>query len=222
MRILHGTKVIEAPAGWREIIDRDDRSVVVDLGAGDGRFVYENARRDAEKLYIGVDPDAGSLADYAFRAARKPSRGGVENAVFVVAALEQLPAELEGLANVIRVNFPWGGLLRGLLRPEDDALRRLVSLGQEGTPFEIVFTYDPQHDLGAFPGEALPALDEAYINEALVEPYAGAGLVVETRRRLSQDEALAIPSTWGRRLLHGRPREVYELQGRGVRDALIG
>jgi hypothetical protein len=32
-------------------------------------------------------------------------------------------------------------------------------------------------------------------------------------RRLTQDEALAIPSNWGRRLLHARPRDVYYIAG---------
>src|SRR3972149_5097123 len=75
MRLLQGTKVGEAPAGWREALVASRRSVVVDVGAGDGRFVYESARRDAERFYVAIDPDATALGEYAFRAARKPARG---------------------------------------------------------------------------------------------------------------------------------------------------
>jgi 16S rRNA (adenine(1408)-N(1))-methyltransferase len=212
VRILQGTKVIDAPPSWREDLTRDGRPVVIDLGAGDGRFVYESARKDPSHIYVGVDPDADGLSEYAYRASRKPARGGVENARFVAAPVEQLPPELNGLAELVRVNFPWGSLLRALLEPDAavlDALAKLTPRGQ----FEIVFSYDPQHDTGAFAGEPLPPLDESYIADILVPAYREAGLETTEQRRLTQDEALAIPSTWGRRLLHARPRDVYWLAG---------
>jgi 16S rRNA (adenine(1408)-N(1))-methyltransferase len=212
VRILHGRQVFDAPPSWREDVLRDGRPVVIDLGAGDGRYVYESARDDPSRLYVGVDPDAEALGEYAFRASRKPARGGVENARFVVASLEQLPPELNGLTTVIRINFPWGSLLRSLLEPDDAALAALAMLAPGGS-FEVVFSYDPGHDTGAFAGDPLPPLDDAYIADSLVPAYAGAGLAVTEQRRLTQDEALAVPSTWGRRLLHARPRDVFWVAG---------
>jgi 16S rRNA (adenine(1408)-N(1))-methyltransferase len=213
MRLLQGTKVIEAPADWRDKLQADGDRVIIDVGSGDGRFVYELARRDPSSIYVALDPDAQALSEYAYRANRKPARGGVTNAIFVVASLEALPSELIGLADAVYVNFPWGGLLRGLLLPEAAALAGLVSLAREGGRFEIVLCFDPEHDAGVLGGESLPRLDEAYIDEALKPAYEVARLHVTERRRLSQEEALAIPSSWGRRLLHGRPREVFRIEG---------
>jgi 16S rRNA (adenine(1408)-N(1))-methyltransferase len=212
VRVLQGTKVVEAPPSWRDDLARDGRPVVIDLGAGDGRYAYESARADAARLYVAVDPDAEALGEYAYRASRKPARGGLENARFVVASVEQLPPELEGIAALVRVNFPWGSLLRALLEPDTAALVALAKLAPDGR-FEIVFSYHPDHDTGAFAGDPLPPLDEALIANVLVPAYAAAGLEVTEQRRLTQDEALAIPSTWGRRLLHARPRDVYWLAG---------
>jgi 16S rRNA (adenine(1408)-N(1))-methyltransferase len=213
MRILQGTRVIEADPGWRDGILRVARPVIIDVGTGDGRFVYENARKDAASIYIGIDPDAEAMADYAFRAARKPARGGVDNAIFVVASVEQLPLDLQGLADRIYVNFPWTGLLRGIIRPEPGVLGAIASLASATARFDIVFCYDPEHDIAALEGESLPSLDYAYIDSVLLPAYATAGLQMTGRRRLPQDEALAIPSTWGRRLLHGRPRDVFHIRG---------
>ena len=213
MRILQGTKVVEAPAGWRERLDALGRRVVVDLGAGDGRYVYESARGDASGFYIGVEPDAKALSEYAYRAARKPARGGVDNAQFVVAPVEQLPPELSRIADLVRVNFPWGSLLRGLLEPNATTLQQLASLLERDGAWEIVMSYDPAHDTGAFAGEALPSLDAAYIETVLAPAYESSGLHVTQARRLTQDEALALPSTWGRRLLHARPRDVFFVGG---------
>ena len=212
MRVLQGTKVIEAPPSWLADVTRDGRPIVIDLGAGDGRFVYESARDDPSRLYVGVDPDADALAEYAYRASRKPARGGVANARFVVASVEQLPPEFNGLAALVRVNFPWGSLLRALLQPDAAVLHAISKLAPGGR-FEIVLSYDPQHDTGAFAGNPLPPLDDAFIAGVLAPAYRAAALETTEQRRLTQDEALAVPSTWGRRLLHARPRAVYWLAG---------
>jgi len=211
MRILQGKKVVEAPPDWRGRFDAAERRVVVDLGAGDGRYAYECARTDPETLYVAIDPDAETLADYAFRASRKPARGGVDNAVFVVAAVEALPPELTGIADLVRVNFPWGSLMRGLLEPRPVVIAAVSSLLKQGGVIEIIMSYDPAHDTNAFAGDPLPALDASYLLSTVVPAYEANGLNVTTHRRLTQDEALAVPSTWGRRLLHARPRDVYFL-----------
>jgi len=213
MRILDGTKVTEAPRTWRDSLTRTGRPIILDLGAGDGRYVYESARRDLPSIYVAVDPDSDQLSEYAFRAGRKPARGGVDNTAFVVAAVETLPPELLGLASVVRINFPWGSLLRGLLEPDPAVLAAVVSLGRPNALWELVMSYDPAHDTGAFHGDPLPPLDAAYSEAKLVPAYTAAGLAVREQRRLTADEALEIPSTWGRRLLHARPRDVYWLAG---------
>ncbi len=214
MRLLSGSKVVEAAPGWRESLPAG-RPLIIDLGTGDGRFPYERARHDPESFYIGVDAEATLMAAYAYRATRKPARGGVENVRFVVAAMEQLPPELGGLAGLVRVNFPWGGLLRGLLRPEPATLAALAGLAAPQARFEIVLCYDPERDNAALAGlAALPAPDERYVDATLTPAYAESGILLDERRRLTQDEALAIPSSWGRRLLHGRPRDVLFFGGR--------
>jgi 16S rRNA (adenine(1408)-N(1))-methyltransferase len=212
VRILQGKRVVEAPAAWREAVEgAGRRRVSIDLGAGDGRYTYECARADPEGLYVAIDPDAETLAEYAFRASRKPARGGVENAVFVVASVEALPSELAGLAANVRINFPWGSLMRGLLEPKPEMLHAIAALLRPDGVIEVIVSYDPAHDTNAFGGEPLPPLDSVYLEETLVPAYAAAGLGVTQYRRMTQDEALELPSTWGRRLLHARPREVYFL-----------
>jgi 16S rRNA (adenine(1408)-N(1))-methyltransferase len=218
VRILQGTKVIEAPPGWRDAIDRDGRPVVIDLGAGDGRWVYDSARAYPSRYFIAVDPDADALSESAYRASRKPARGGVDNAAFVIAAVERLPPELVGIAALIRINFPWGSLLRALLEPYAAILDSIATLAAPGGRFEIVLSYHPEHDTGAFVGDPLPALTSRYIEGVLVAAYRAAGLHVVEHRRLTQNEALAIPSSWGRRLLHARSRDVYYLAGSVSRE----
>ena len=213
MRIMQGTKVIEAPHGWRTALVLDEPRVVVDIGAGDGRWAYESAKDDADTLYIAIDPDANNLAEYAYRASRKAARGGVENVAFVVAPVEALPPELNGIADVVRVNFPWGSLLRGLLEADEATITGLRSIAKPVGSFEAVMSYDPSHDTNSFAGDALPELNEDYIDRTLTSALAQRGLSLTERRQVFLDEALELPSTWGRRLLHARPRDVYFIGG---------
>lgn len=211
MRILAGTKLVEAGPSWRDAFG--GRRVVVDAGAGDGRWAYESARAEPASFFIALDADAAALAEYAFRAGRKPSRGGVSNALFVVSSVEARPPELEAVADVVRVNYPWGSLLRGLLAPEAAVLESLAFLAAPDARFELALCYDPGHDHGAFHGGPQPVLDCRFVDQVLAPAYSSAGLRIEQRRRLTRDEALAVPSTWGRRLLHARPRSVYLICG---------
>jgi 16S rRNA (adenine(1408)-N(1))-methyltransferase len=216
VRILDGTSEAEAVAGWLERV-AGGLPLVLDVGTGDGRFPYEMARRDAGSFYLGMDPDGESMKEYAYRASRKASRGGVENAAYVVASIEWPPAELLGKADRVHVNFPWGALLRGVLRPERAVLEGLAGVARAGAAIELLITYDPGHDHGATGGAPLAAPSLAYIDEGLAPAYAAAGIEVGGRRLVAREEALAVPSTWGRRLLRGgRPREVFAVAARRV------
>jgi 16S rRNA (adenine(1408)-N(1))-methyltransferase len=64
---------------------------------------------------IGLDAVPVAMADASRRAARPARKGGLPNALFVVAAAERLPPELGDLADEVTIHFPWGSLLRGLL-----------------------------------------------------------------------------------------------------------
>ena len=144
----------------------DEPRVVVDIGAGDGRWAYESARDNPDTVFIAIDPDADNLAEYAYRARASRRGGGVDNAAFVVAPVEALPPELHGIADVVHVNFLWAAW-RGLLQPDAATLAAISDLGRARGRFEVVMSYDPSHDTNAFPGDPLPPLDEAYIDDVL-------------------------------------------------------
>ncbi len=210
MRIVQGSNVAEASADWRQRLGVASRHVVLDVGAGDGRWAYESARANAASLFLGLDPDASALADYPYRVARKPSRGGVANVIYVAASIEEPPAELAAIANEVKVIFPWAALLRGLLDADAAVLEGLTAVARPGASFELVLTYDATHDHGAGLADDAPSLTDGLL-EALRGPYLRSGIALRTIEPLSRGEALAIPSTWGRRLLHGRPRDVFRV-----------
>ena len=84
--------------------------IILDLGTGDGRYVYSLAERNPSCFIIGVDSCRENLREYS--CAKLP------NMLFVIASAQNLPMELNGLVSHLTINFPWGSLLQSLL--DDD------------------------------------------------------------------------------------------------------
>ena len=96
------------------------------------------AAAEPDTLVVGVDANAAAMAEASRRAARRPDRGGLANALFVVAAAEALPAGLDGLADRVTVHFPWGSLLRGLLAADPAVLGGLARVLRPGATLSML------------------------------------------------------------------------------------
>src|SRR4029077_6174969 len=95
--------------------------------------VVSLARRRPDALVVGVDAGPDAMRSTAQRAARKPAKGGVPNALFVWAAVEELPAELTDVTEVHAL-MPWGSLLRALVAPDERVLRDVARRCRPGAP----------------------------------------------------------------------------------------
>jgi 16S rRNA (adenine(1408)-N(1))-methyltransferase len=186
--------------------------MTLDLGTGDGRLPYTRAREAPDRLFVGVDADAAGLRVFS----RRALRAGLPNVAYVRAALEALPRELAGTADGITVLLPWGSLLAAVARPNVEALGRIRGLCRPGAALTVVVAVDPVRDRAEAARLGLAGLGEALVNGALVAGYASAGFVVDTVRPLSLAELARWPSTWARRLAHGRPRPVQHIEARAV------
>ncbi|HKS08585.1 MAG TPA: methyltransferase domain-containing protein [Pyrinomonadaceae bacterium] len=91
--------------GLKNLSDLTGEGIIVDIGTGDGRFVYQSARQNPKKFYIGIDPNVSPLEKISEKIYRKPAKGGAPNALFIQAAVEDLPAELNGVADELHVHF---------------------------------------------------------------------------------------------------------------------
>jgi len=189
--------------------------VIVDLGTGDGRHVLRTARARPCALVVGVDPVAQAMAPCARRAASKPARGGVDNALFVVASLEALPAALRGLAREVTINYPWGSLLRAVAWPRLEAMRTVVELLAPGGSL-VALLNASAGESGAYADRLdLPPLeDPRHVRERLAPGWGEAGLADVRWRYLAAGEPPPYRTTWGQRLVRGSGRETLVACGR--------
>jgi 16S rRNA (adenine(1408)-N(1))-methyltransferase len=169
------------------------------------------ARADGDRLFVGIDANAAGLRDLSSRALRAP----LANLVYVRAAVEQLPAELGGIADRVTVVLPWGTLLAAVARPSVTTLQAVRALCRPGAGLSVVLSLAAR-DRGEESRLGLPAIDEAHLRGPLVAGYAEAGFTVTTVRPLGLAALARWPSTWARRLAHGRPRSVFQIDARAA------
>jgi len=169
--------------------------VIIDIGTGDGRFVYQSARRNPNKFYIGIDPNTRPLEKISEKIHRKPAKGGAPNVLFIQSTVEDLPEELDGVANEVHVHFPWGSLLRAVATGDIEVMRSLRRVCADGALLEVVIGIDPVRDKTEIERLGIKA---EFIDDALVENYRAAGFeIVETR---VQAAAQSIHTSWAKRL----------------------
>ncbi len=163
------------------------------------------ARAEPDAFVIGIDATAAAMADTSRRAARSEQRGGVSNALFVVAAAERPPTELLGIADELTINFPWGSLLRGALALDDAAALGIAALLKPGTRLSALVSITPRDGLGLAPMDEPGAADE------LAGRWAQHGLRLDTVCPATEADVAATRSSWARRLAAGRERPAWQL-----------
>lgn len=185
--------------------------VVIDLGTGDGLFVYQSAREHPNRFYIGIDPNPRGLEKLSEKIHRKPARGGLPNVLFVQSAIEDLPAELDGVADEVHVHFPWGSLLRAVATGEPSALAGLRRICAPGALLEIVIGIDPERDRSEIDRLDLPPLSTDYLDSTLAPRYRESGFEVLDLGMLSPTEWAHLRTSWAKRLSGGVGRSVFYL-----------
>jgi 16S rRNA (adenine(1408)-N(1))-methyltransferase len=184
--------------------------VIVDIGTGDGRYVYRSARANPDRFYIGIDVQRKALEKISERVHRKPDRGGLPNVLFLQAGVEELPGELSGVADEIHIHFPWGSLLRAVARGEMGALRGLRRIAAAGAWLEIVIGIDEHRDAAEAARLDLPPLTEEYVQAVLMDRYATAGFTIRESGIAKPDQWPEVDTTWAKRLRgNARRRLLY-------------
>src|SRR5439155_20953076 len=194
MEIIRGKASHEIDAATLADLVAGYREVLVDIGAGDGRYVGHVARLDPGHFAVGVDACRENLRD--------TSRRAPANALFAIANALALPRELDGLAARITINFPWGSLLAGLLAGDPALLAGLGRVASaRGAVLELRLNGGALAELGcSLEGGG------ARVRQALGD----GGLAVGRAAPLDAAALRACPTTWAHRLAHGRdPRALY-------------
>ena len=182
--------------------------VWLDLGTGDGRYVTHLAAALPRWLVVGVDACREPL--------RERSRKAGPNTLFVVANALALPAELDGIAHRVSINFPWGSLLRAVATGDRPVLQNLRQACSPGALLEVIIGLDPERDRTEVLRLGLEPMTVAYIDSTLKPRYREAGFEMRDRGVLPDEAWPRLQTTWAKRLRGNASRSVFRLVARAV------
>lgn len=170
-----------------------------------------SAKANREKFYIGIDANVRPLEKLSTKITRKPAKGGLANAMFVQAAVEDLPAEFDGIASEIFVNFPWGSLLRAVATGDEKALASLGRLTASDARLTVTIGVDEVRDRSEFERLGVSGLAIESLQSSRLPLYSAAGFRSVELRQLAEAEWSRIESTWARKLGGKASRKVFQL-----------
>jgi len=170
--------------------------IMLDLGTGDGRYVHTLAEERPDWFVIGIDSCRENLREY--------SQAKLQNMLFVIASAQSLPAELNGFISHLSINFPWGSLLESLLTGDSKLMRGLESVSHSATSIDLFLN-------GGALEEAGTTLEAGA--EKIYDHLIQSGWQLRRPVMLNDNVLKSFPTTWARRLAHGRDPRAIRLSG---------
>ena len=186
--------------------------MTVDIGTGDGLFVYKCAQRNPQRFFIGVDANRRPLEKISEKIYRRPAKGGLTNVLFVQAAVENPPAELQGIATEVHVQFPWGSLLRGVAGGDEIVLRNLRSICLPEARLQVTLGLDLERDRCEWERLELPEISIDYLERLLSPRYLEAGLRIVKAEAAPAAELARFHSSWAKRLHRSESRSFFRIE----------
>jgi ubiquinone/menaquinone biosynthesis C-methylase UbiE len=213
--------VAEPPDNWTQtpFIDLSHHTgegIVIDIGTGDGLFVYQCARRNQKKFYIGIDPNLRPLEKISEKIHRKPGKGGAENVLFLHASVEDLPEELEGVADEVHIHFPWGSLLRAVAVGDEAILKNIRRVCSTDALLEITIALDTERDVSEIDRLELPRLTPDYIQSDLTNKFRHAGFEIVESGECDPSALQQLETSWAKRLSGNPNRSLVYLIAKAV------
>ena len=189
---------------------------MIDIGTGDGLFVYSSARSNPNKFFIGIDANARPLEKVSEKIHRKPSKGGLSNVLFIQAAIENLPYELDGVASEVHIHFPWGSLLQAVALGTEHPLRNLRRICAPGCGLKIIIGLDPQRDRSEIMRLGLKSLSTDFLDRELALRYQASGFAIVERGVIAQTEWPGFQTSWAKRLQGNQDRVLVYINARAA------
>ncbi len=121
-----------------------------------------------------------------------------------------MPQELTGLASGIALNFPWGSLLEGLLSADPALFQALERAAGRRASLEVRLNAGALAEAGI---TLQAGADQIHSN------LLRSGWMASSPRLMEIPAMRTFPSTWARRLAHGRDPRALEIHAQRVHHA---
>lgn len=209
---IKGNKLIELTK--KDLLNNvaEYNEIIIDIGTGDGRFIYKQAQKNPTKFYIGIDPSQKQLEIYS----KKANKKRLNNILFIWTPVEQLPSELQNLAKSIYIILPWGTLLQHLIIPNTKVLKNIAKLFDKNTKtknnLEIVLGYSSQTEPTETQRLQLPQINQQQLKNNLIKELESLNFTLVELKELQKEELNTLNSSWSKKLSYGSDRPIYSIK----------
>lgn len=138
------------------------------------------------------------------------------NALFVQAAVESLPEELNGIASEVLVQFPWGSLLRAVVAGDEVVIRNLRRICLSPALLHVTLGIDLDKDSREWQRLGLPEISIGYVSTVLAARYLKAGLRIVEAKQISMGDVDDLHTSWARRLRGSSSRSLMVIAARAM------
>jgi 16S rRNA (adenine(1408)-N(1))-methyltransferase len=145
---------------------------------------------------------------------KKPEKGGVKNALFVVSSIEQVPEELNNIATHLYVNLPWGSLLEGVVKGKEEVLSKIAFVSRKDAFLSIITTYSVYYEESEIIKRGLPKLSYDYFIKELSKEYEKYGINIKGVSLIKCEDLKGFNSQWAKKLAFGKEREIFKIDCR--------
>jgi 16S rRNA (adenine(1408)-N(1))-methyltransferase len=128
--------------------------------------------------------------------------------LFLQAAVEDLPEELNGIASEVTVQFPWGSLLRGVAGADEGVLSNLRRVCLPTAQLSVILALNPERDHFEWERLGLEMISLDYLERVLAARYRQAGFRILRAKELSATDLSQLHTSWARRL-HQSPSRSF-------------
>lgn len=190
-------------------------SVILDVGAGDGKGSLRYARKNPDSLVIGLDSSFDALEKSSKYASKKAERGGTNNLLCLYGNIKHSNEELKNIADTTRIYLPWGDLLEGIALVSNKILEPIAQCTKPGGQIEFVINAEiwntnlPKEfsHLGTISPQFFTSQKEKFLN---------CGIEIREAKTLTIEEIEALDTTWSAKLMSSRTTADF-VMAKGVR-----
>ncbi|GAB4284404.1 MAG: hypothetical protein Kow0081_1550 [Candidatus Dojkabacteria bacterium] len=208
MKIIKGKNIIER----KEIlIPSNFVKTIIEFGSGDGKELYKLARENPKNFHIGIEPNEKALEKVTKQIYKKPAKGGLENIIFLKASVQQVDSSLFHSADEVFVSFPWGSLLEGIVKADPEVIFGIKNVLKNGAIASFTLAYDDKYEENYLKERQMPKLNLEFLETTFAAKLKEFGLTLKLARLMQDGEKKNIKSSWGKKILEKRDREVYEV-----------
>lgn len=209
MKVIRGNSSSDVTSDELKSLTEGYKKFHIDLGTGDGRYVYKSAQNDPDTFFIGVDPSQLQLQVYS----KKAARDKIPNCLFVLGSIEVYPEELFGIADSMSILMPWGSLLKAVVLGSSSELQNIsASLKSDSlVTLDLLFGYTQDAEPSEVERLNLDSLSLDYIKSSIVPKFLEIGFTDVTISTLQKEDLRNFNTSWSKRLSFGQDRPIYYL-----------